>query len=250
MFGTAGRAFDLLEREGVATLELLQLVIDKPDFRSQIVKAWQQANPTVLQGIPDEPQNLKRFLMQLFRIRIRTEDEITKNLNDWPERLQEVLEENRQNIAELDRLNEFYGVHEHFAGLFDCLDERSISVIVTSMGLEDGEAKTMKFTGEAHGISGQRAADIQNKALLRIQRKLDEAARQERLAPDNVLNAPIEDLDLSERARNPLRRSRIDTIGDLIGKTEDDLLYITNFGEVSLAEVKAKLAELELSLKQ
>jgi len=66
-------------------------------------------------------------------------------------------------------------------------------------------------------------------------------------SPD--LDLPIEELDLSERPRNCLKRARVDTIGQLVGKTEDDLLAITNFGSKSLEEVIAKLDERGLSLR-
>ena len=66
-------------------------------------------------------------------------------------------------------------------------------------------------------------------------------------APD--LDLPIEDLDLSERPRNCLKRARVDTIGQLIMKTEDDLLAITNFGQKSLDEVLGKLDERGLALR-
>ncbi len=59
---------------------------------------------------------------------------------------------------------------------------------------------------------------------------------------------PIEALDLSERPRNCLRRAQIKTVGELIERTSDDLLNITNFGQKSLEEVTAKLDELGLSL--
>ncbi|MFO7279156.1 MAG: DNA-directed RNA polymerase subunit alpha [Thermoanaerobacterales bacterium] len=66
-------------------------------------------------------------------------------------------------------------------------------------------------------------------------------------SPD--LDLPIEDLDLSERPRNCLKRAQINTIGELVTKTEDDLLAITNFGQKSLDEVVAKLDERGLSLR-
>ena len=65
-------------------------------------------------------------------------------------------------------------------------------------------------------------------------------------SPD--LDLPIEALDLSERPRNCLRRAQIQTVGELVLKTEEDLLNITNFGQKSLEEVAAKLDELGLSL--
>ena len=66
-------------------------------------------------------------------------------------------------------------------------------------------------------------------------------------SPD--LDLPIEDLDLSERPRNCLKRAQVNTIGELLLKSEDDLLAITNFGQKSLDEVIAKLDERGLSLR-
>ena len=66
-------------------------------------------------------------------------------------------------------------------------------------------------------------------------------------SPD--LDLPIEDLDLSERPRNCLKRAQINTVGELLQKTEEDLLNITNFGQKSLDEVKLKLDERGLSLR-
>jgi DNA-directed RNA polymerase subunit alpha len=66
-------------------------------------------------------------------------------------------------------------------------------------------------------------------------------------SPD--LDLPIEDLDLSERPRNCLKRAQVNTIGELLQKSEDDLLAVTNFGQKSLDEVIAKLDERGLSLR-
>jgi DNA-directed RNA polymerase subunit alpha len=66
-------------------------------------------------------------------------------------------------------------------------------------------------------------------------------------SPD--LDLPIEELDLSERPRNCLKRAQVNTVGELVMKTEDDLLAITNFGQKSLDEVLQKLDERGLSLR-
>jgi DNA-directed RNA polymerase subunit alpha len=66
-------------------------------------------------------------------------------------------------------------------------------------------------------------------------------------SPD--LELPIEDLELSERPRNCLKRGQVNTIGELLLKTPDDLLAITNFGQKSLDEVIQKLDERGLTLK-
>ncbi len=68
-------------------------------------------------------------------------------------------------------------------------------------------------------------------------------------SPD--LELPIEDLELSERPNNCLKRAQIQTIGELILKSEADLLSITNFGQKSLDEIIEKLDERghQLALK-
>ena len=66
-------------------------------------------------------------------------------------------------------------------------------------------------------------------------------------SPD--LDLPIEDLDLSERPRNCLKRAQVNSVGELVEKTIDDLLAITNFGQKSLDEVLQKLDERGLSLR-
>ena len=77
--------------------------------------------------------------------------------------------------------------------------------------------------------------------------ELGEVADAGASSPD--LDLPIEDLDLSERPSNCLKRAQINTVGELLTKTEDDLLNITNFGQKSLDEVKAKLDERGLTLR-
>ena len=66
-------------------------------------------------------------------------------------------------------------------------------------------------------------------------------------SPD--LDLSIEDLDLSERPRNCLKRAQINTVGELLLRSEEDLLNITNFGQKSLDEIKLKLDERGLSLR-
>jgi DNA-directed RNA polymerase subunit alpha len=77
--------------------------------------------------------------------------------------------------------------------------------------------------------------------------ELGEVAAPASTSPD--LDLAIEELDLSERPRNCLKRARVDTIGQLVQKTEDDLLAITNFGSKSLEEVLQKLDERGLALR-
>ncbi|MEA2024479.1 MAG: DNA-directed RNA polymerase subunit alpha [Actinomycetota bacterium] len=78
--------------------------------------------------------------------------------------------------------------------------------------------------------------------------ELDEIIQPEATGQEH-LDLPIEALDLSERPRNCLRRAQVQTVGELIDKSEEDLLNITNFGQKSLEEVVAKLDELGFSLQ-
>jgi DNA-directed RNA polymerase subunit alpha len=65
-----------------------------------------------------------------------------------------------------------------------------------------------------------------------------------------VLAQPIEDMDLTVRSYNCLKREGVTTVGELIQKSEDDLLEIRNFGQKSIDEVKAKLEDMGLGLSK
>ena len=60
----------------------------------------------------------------------------------------------------------------------------------------------------------------------------------------------IEEMDLSVRSNNCLRRAGINTVGDLINKSEDDLKKVRNLGTKSLEEIIKKLVDLQLSLRK
>jgi DNA-directed RNA polymerase subunit alpha len=62
------------------------------------------------------------------------------------------------------------------------------------------------------------------------------------------LNMTIQELDLSVRANNCLESAKIQTVRDLVKKTDQDLLKVRSFGKTSLREVKRRLADLGLSL--
>jgi DNA-directed RNA polymerase subunit alpha len=64
-----------------------------------------------------------------------------------------------------------------------------------------------------------------------------------------VQTTPLSDLNLSVRARKCMSRLGLTTLGDLIQKTADELLGSRNFGVTSLNEIRAKLAEMNLKLR-
>jgi len=63
-----------------------------------------------------------------------------------------------------------------------------------------------------------------------------------------ILEMQIEDLDLSVRSYNCLKRAGINTVQELTQKTEEDMMKVRNLGKKSLKEVKQKLEDLDLSL--
>jgi DNA-directed RNA polymerase subunit alpha len=73
-------------------------------------------------------------------------------------------------------------------------------------------------------------------------KKADERSR--------ILDMPIEELELSVRSYNCLKRAAINSVEDLVQRTEEDMIKVRNLGKKSLEEVDAKLSELGLSLKK
>jgi DNA-directed RNA polymerase subunit alpha len=63
-----------------------------------------------------------------------------------------------------------------------------------------------------------------------------------------ILNQPIEMIELTSRASNCLKVARIRTIGELVGKRDEELLAVKNFGKKSLDEIKDRLKDMGLSL--
>lgn len=67
---------------------------------------------------------------------------------------------------------------------------------------------------------------------------------------EKVLEMTVEELDLSVRSYNCLKRAAINTVEELTQKTEEDMMKVRNLGKKSLEEVQRKLAELGLSLRK
>ena len=82
------------------------------------------------------------------------------------------------------------------------------------------------------------------------ERKEEELRRKEKDKEEirRKLSMSISELDLSVRSANCLASEHIDTIGDLVGRSEPDLLKVRNFGKTSLREVRKKLSEIGLQL--
>lgn len=92
--------------------------------------------------------------------------------------------------------------------------------------------------------------------LFGLVKELNELAEGIEIGPSNTdlyaaeqLSTPIENLDLTVRSYNCLKREGVHTVGELLARSEADLMDIRNFGAKSIDEVKAKLQSLGLSLK-
>lgn len=100
------------------------------------------------------------------------------------------------------------------------------------------------------------AARIMNEHLMLfidLSEKAQNAAimvEKEETRKEKVLEMTIEELDLSVRSFNCLKRAGINTVEDLTNRSEEDMMKVRNFGRKSLDEVIGKLASLELSLKR
>ena len=96
----------------------------------------------------------------------------------------------------------------------------------------------------------QAASLLQSKLQLfsNLQMPADGAIN-ENVASDANASTPIEDLDLSVRSMNCLKRGGVVHVSDLINYTEDELMKLKNFGQKSLDEINQKLAERNLSLR-
>ncbi len=68
--------------------------------------------------------------------------------------------------------------------------------------------------------------------------------------PEEIMNKPVADLELSVRSRKALQRLNITTVGELAARTEDELLGCKNFGQTSLNEIKQQLATFGISLRK
>jgi len=76
----------------------------------------------------------------------------------------------------------------------------------------------------------------------------DSAPDEEEAYIQEILNTPVEELELSVRSSNCLKNANIKTIGDLTRRTEEEIAKTRNFGKKSLSEIKEKLKERNLSL--
>ena len=115
----------------------------------------------------------------------------------------------------------------------------------------DGSLRPGEAVSKAAGILVMHLKLFQSMDGLPEEIEEEEATFPEEVEDDTskVLEMTIEDLDLSVRSFNCLKRANINTVADLAEKTEDDMMKVRNLGRKSLEEVKKKLEELGLALR-
>jgi DNA-directed RNA polymerase subunit alpha len=87
-------------------------------------------------------------------------------------------------------------------------------------------------------------------SLTQVTENVEIMVEKEEEEKDRLMEMTIEELDLSVRSYNCLKRAGINTVEELIMKTEEDMMKVRNLGKKSLQEVKEKLATLNLSLRE
>jgi len=132
---------------------------------------------------------------------------------------------NIRTLGDLTRVTEQHLLSSKNFGetsLSEIKEMMSTKALRLGQSLEDGAQNDMRFRGGQQQLSEQEQA---------------------------VLNKPVSDLNLSVRARKCMNRLGINTLGDVIQRTADELLESKNFGMTSLNEVREKLAKYGLTLR-
>lgn len=256
LFTTVRQALQLLEKEGINPAELLQVIIDKPMFRKDLVDAYNQGFLATLLGIPENPMNLGSFLEFTVGWRFyeleREEKRLRRLFSSDPEYVAKLLAEFASSNAKFEECVEFFSEPSNFAKAFSHLNVLSVSIVVAYLGSADGNRMTLEDVAASHRVSVARCGTIIGRAG-RVMRANVEALLDMGDVP-SLEQLPIEALELSIRTENALKRpSRIrinNTVADLANMSESDLLAIHNMGQKSLDEIINKLAEHGLRLKQ
>ena len=137
----------------------------------------------------------------------------------------------------------------------NCLKKMNIRTLGDLLRITEAELLAYKNFGET---SLKEIKDMLTSRNLRLGQGLEEQQdsvrsqvyEQFRGTPqEHLLTKPVTDLELSVRARKALQHLDIHTIGDLVSRTEAELLGVKNFGSTSLVEVNQKLGEIGLGLR-
>jgi len=137
----------------------------------------------------------------------------------------------------------------------NCLDRMNITTLGDLVRISEAELLASKNFGETslkevREILASRGLQI-GEHVTDTKRQAPQEVRREDLSEEQraIYDAPIADLNLSVRARKCVSRLGIQTIGEIINRSPDELLSVRNFGVTSLNEIRTKLAEMGLALR-
>jgi DNA-directed RNA polymerase subunit alpha len=138
----------------------------------------------------------------------------------------------------------------------NCLKKMNIRTLGDLTRVSEQQLLSSKNFGET---SLQEIREMMTAKGLRLGQSIEDGAQGDmRFRPSSpvseeqaaVLNKPVTDLNLSVRARKCMNRLGINTLGDLVSRSSDELLESKNFGQTSLQEVKDKLQQYGLRLRE
>ncbi len=135
----------------------------------------------------------------------------------------------------------------------NCLKKMGIFTIGDLLNTTEAELLSYKNFGETSLVEIKKILDFKGLTLgmaLEGQESGTPETGTDDETNEELLNKPVEDMELSVRARSALSNLELKTISELIGKTEAELLGCKNFGVTSLNEVKERLTGYGLSLRQ
>jgi len=189
---------------------------------------------------------------------------LSERTGEWPEAIaayEEALADNDQHVEaafHLAYVLDLHGSEERAIELYErCLSDAplhvnaliNLAVLHEDAGRYDEAARCLELIVKEHPNHARARLflrDVESAKTMYYDEDL-ERVRERRNA---VLDIPVSDFELSVRARNCLKQMDIDTLGDLLRITETQLMAYKNFGETSLGEIKAMLAQKGLHLGQ
>lgn len=136
-----------------------------------------------------------------------------------------------------------------------CLKKMNIRTLGDLLKISEAELMSYKNFGESSLTEIKKMLSTKNLRLGQGREDVHRAARRQIIdqlkgtGKEAALNKPVSDLQLSVRARKALQLLNIQTLGDLASHTEAELMGVKNFGQTSLVEVKEKLHQHGLALR-
>lgn len=224
MFGTAGRAFHVLEKDDVDVLAFLQRIIDDVDFRSQLAALVNKASEFQLPETLHQ-ERLERLILHACFNHTRVQ---------LPDKDDHMLIKRFAN-------------REGLILLLDGIPVRSAQMLVLHYGLDGNKQWALEEVAKKYSITRERVRQIETRTIQTMRRKVQALSVDAQVVQAG--DASIDVLGLTMRPATCLRRARIYTVAELVARTEDDLLHITNFGQSTLDEVVERLRFFGLKLK-